>query len=131
MAKFEPEKLKEIDIDYTKKTHVFVFPDNFYRTKRNNELFDHLSEWSNGYGFIITKKPEGCSDRYYSTEEYEPILVTHLHILKITAQKAKSKNKKIYIFRLDHDQNLWNNLIKPSFEKEFENDDNVIFLWEK
>jgi hypothetical protein len=131
MANFEPEKLKEIDIDFTKKSNVFVFPDNFYRTKRNNELYDHLSEWSNGYGFVITKKPEAYSDRYYSVEEYEPILITHLHILKITAQKARSKKIKMYIFKLDHDQHLWNNLIKPSFEKEFENDDNVIFLWEK
>lgn len=131
MAKFEPELLKSIDIEFTKKSHVFVFPENFYRQKRNNKLFDYLSSRTNGFGFLVTEKPQGYPEGFYSKEEYIPIFETYLHIVKLTVGVAKNKNKNVFIFEMNHDPILWADLIKPRFEKEFQNDENVIFLWPK
>jgi len=131
MAQFLPEKIKEIDIEFTKKDNVFVYPDNFYRIRRNNELFDHLYSWTNGYGFVVTRRPDDYADKFYTLDEYEPMFWTYVKNIHLTADLAKKINKYIFIFPLDKDPVLWQEFIKPNIEKTFEHYDNVILLWEK
>lgn len=132
MAKFKPEILQKIDKDFlTHEKNLFVYPTNFYRNELENPHFDHLSRWSNGWGFLVTKKPQKYDDKFYSKEEYIPIFKTYLAILIPIVVRAEKLKKDIYIFKMDTDQNLWINIIKPEFENAFEQKDNVIFLWEK
>ena len=134
MAQFIPEKLNEIDIEFLKKPYTFVFPENMYKIHRENKLFDHLNEWTNGIPFPVRKGPnvyKGIMDTYFTEEEYLPIFNTHLFILRMTQEKTSKINRPIYVFKLDIDINLWEKIIKPNFEKEFELCDNVYFLWEK
>lgn len=134
MARFEPEKLKDINMEFIRKPYAFIFPENYYKILRENPLFDALDGWTNSYAFYVTKGPEKYKDRmeiYFTEEEYMPIFQTHLYILKLMVQKTKKINREVYIFKMDIDPNLWHKIIKPNFEKEFENDDHVIFLWEK
>lgn len=133
MARFEPEILKNIDDNFlTSNKNIFVYPTNLYRKEFNNPTFEHLRKWSNSWGFLVTKKPDKYTDgKFYKKEEYIPIFLTYMRILMPIIYKAKQANKNVYIFKMDNDPVLWSEIIKPGFEKQFDNADNVIFLWEK
>jgi len=133
MALFKPEILKEINEDFLKRPHsIFVYPDNYYRTEYENPFFEHLARWSNGWGFLVTKKPKKyINDKFYSQEEYLPIFHTYLEILKRIVIRGDELNKHIFIFKMDDDPKLWEELIKPEIEKTLENRSSAIFLWEK
>jgi hypothetical protein len=132
MARFEPETLKKIDKNFLiHPKNIFIYPTNFYRTEFDNPHFEHLSGWSNGWGFLVTKKPSKYQDRFYLKEEYTSIFKTYMAILIPVVLRAEKMNKDIYIFHMGEDPILWAEIIKPEMEKAFENKNNVIFLWEK
>jgi hypothetical protein len=133
MARFEPEIISKIDKDFlTHSKNIFIYPTNEYRKELDNPIFEHLKKWTNAWGFLVTRKPNKYNkDKFYSKQEYIGIFITNIQILLPIVFKAKELGKNIYIFKMDNDPVLWEEIIKPGMEKKFENTDNVIFLWEK
>ena len=132
MARFEPEIINKIDKDFlVHPKNIFVYPDNFKRCCYKNEHFEHLKNWSNGWGLLAYLKPLHQKEPFFEYNEYILIFKTQLRILKGITDKAAELNKDVYIFKMDGNKEIWEKIIKPQLEIQYENKNNIIFLWEK
>ena len=132
MAKFEPDILNKIDKNFLiHPKNIFIYPSNLKQCCFNNDHFDHLSKWSNSWGLLVYKNPLHMEEPFFNYQEYIQIFQTQLAILKPIVSRAKKLNKNIYIYKMDGDKNIWQKIIKPQLELEFEQSNHVIFLWEK
>lgn len=108
---------------------IFVFGDNTIRKGYGGgaSLRDHPRT----YGFLTKKFPDNRDSSFYDCEEYRSVFPIELENLK-TYINEHSENT-FYISQLGgglaNRYHIWEIIIKNSLEKEFENYDNVIFLW--
>jgi len=132
MAKFEPETESKINEEFlTNNDRIFVYPTNLRRAGHNNAHYDHLAKWTNSWGFLAYKEPLMSENPFFTDDEYKSIFLTQLYILKTIGDKVKEVGRWLYIFKMDANPKIWNGLMKPNIESSFEDNDHVIFLWEK
>jgi hypothetical protein len=109
----------------------FVFGDNTIGTGYGGAAA--LRDHPRTYGFITKVFPDNRDSSFYTLEEYEEVFFEELQKLKKFI--SEHPDNKIYISQLGgglaNKYKIWDNIIKDGLEKEFSNNDNIVFLWTK
>lgn len=109
----------------------FVFGDNTIRTGYGGAAA--LRDHPRTYGFITKVFPDNRDSSFYALEEYDKVFFEELQKLKNFI--FEHPDNKIYISQLGgglaNRYKIWDNIIKDGLEKEFSNNENVVFLWTK
>jgi hypothetical protein len=128
---------KNIDITITEDflkdnpNAYFVFGDNTFRRGYGGgaSLRDH----PRSYGFITKKFPDNRDSSFYDCEEYREVFPKELQNLKTFINE--NCEYTFYISQLGgglaNRYHIWETIVKKQLEEEFQNYDNVVFLWEK
>lgn len=110
--------------------HIFVFGDNLLREGYGGAA--KLRNCVNTFGFVTKKAPNNNKASFYTPKTYFPIFEKELRQLI----KFINVNPKKFILispvgsGLANRFGIWEEVIKPNFERLLAKFDNVLFLWE-